>query len=81
MSSDSELLLVVVLDFVSDTDALGAMGDPVDFLMLRFAVTHIETFPAEKFCLFAAETAVGAPEVLRDVVVVLLLLVHELRLG
>jgi hypothetical protein len=67
----------MVFDFVSDTDALGAVRNPVDFLMLWFAVTHIKTFSAVEFSFFAAETAVSALEVLGDVFVVLLL-VHEL---
>ncbi len=66
----------MVFDFVSDTDAFGAVRIPINFLMLWFAVTDIKTFSAEKLGLFAAETAVSALEVLGDVFVVLLL-VHE----
>lgn len=59
----------MVFDFVSETDALGTVRNPVDFLMLWFAVTHIKTFSAEEFSFFAAETAVSALEVLGDVFV------------
>ena len=65
----------MVLDLVSHTDALGAMGDPVDFLVLGFAVSHVKAFTAEGLCLFATEIAVSTKEVLRNVVFILWLLV------
>jgi len=54
----------VVLDLVSDTDALGAVGDPVNFLVLWFAVPHVKAFTTQKLCLFTAEVAMSALEVL-----------------
>jgi hypothetical protein len=75
LSPGSKLFLVVVLDLIGDTDALGAMGDPVYLLMFGFAVADIEALPTEEFALLSAEVAMGSLNLL-GCVVVFLLLVH-----
>ena len=69
--SDSVFFFVVIFYFICDTDALGSMWCPINFLMLRFAITNIKASTTEKFGLFSTQVTMDSEKFLTIILILL----------